>query len=128
MKSIIERVAGAIAVFAALASLTACRSSVSPGENDVSELFRFDPAKVSFSDNQGTSCSDLVAITGDLTNFQGIGAEHAWLERRYPGFSKEGAGLHDCQNDRVVDAIQIRTRDERALTVLFDITAFYGKM
>src|SRR5262245_53360257 len=106
---------------------TACRTTTtreSPSAQD-NPLY-VDPKSVSFSDNKGASCSDLVVITGAKTDFEGTGAEMLWLSRHYPGVRQRSSGLGNCPN-RAVDVVTIDTADGATVTVMFDITASFGK-
>ena len=114
-----------IAFACAVLTAVSCASQAGPVPRD-SPLW-VDPGKVSFSDNRGTSCDDLIVTKGAKTDFEGTGAELIWLAQHYPGYRKLDAGMGSCPN-RVVDVVEIQTQDGQKLKVMFDITATYGKM
>jgi hypothetical protein len=105
----------------------ACRTATQPRASVEDNPLYVDPKAISFSDNKGTSCSDLIVIKGAKTDFQGTGAEMLWFSQHYPGFRQRTSGLGNCPN-RVVDVVTIATADGDSVTVMFDITASFGKM
>lgn len=120
------RLRGGVVLIAAVGGLlAACASQQSPVPRD-SPVW-VDPAKVSFSQNRGTSCQDLVVIKGAKTDFEGTGAELIWLARTYPGYRQLSSGLGDCPG-HAVDVVEIETPDNQRLKIMFDISATFGKM
>src|SRR5262245_21741787 len=88
---------------------------------------RIDPRRVAFSENQGTSCEDLITIEGVGTDLESRNAERLWLSRSFPGCRKLQRSRGRCPG-RVVDIIEIETTDGRRREVLFDVTATYSKV
>lgn len=100
--------------------------TLSPQGNSKVPIARLDPSHIKFSPNRGTSCKDLIVISGPLNNFQGIAAENLWLENNYPGYQPQLQRLRDCAG-RVVNEIQISTSEGETVNIMFDITHFFGK-
>ncbi len=102
-----------------LVSLIAIATAAGPSRAD--EL----PEGVEISGGDGTSCDDAVVIDAPDTR-SGIRAEHVWLERHYPGHRVLRQSLSSCDGEPA-DEFALRTEDGRELTIVFDISDFFGE-
>ena len=84
------------------------------------------PRTFMFEGGNGSSLENAIVILGVTNESAGVGAEHTYLSRHFPGSSViRQALLH--QNGKVYDRLEIRTSANASAVVYFDITDFFGK-
>jgi hypothetical protein len=84
-----------------------------------------DPAGLSFSGGDGTSCDQAVVVHAP-NEATGVPAEYDWLERHFPGYQRKQQALIQC-GSRPADQLSITTADGQDLEVFFDIGEYFGK-
>src|SRR2546425_2477594 len=70
-------------------------------------------------------CSKPVVLTA-RTDQEGVQAERAWLSDHYPGHGQYMQGL-STPGKRMFDVLSFTSADGRAVSVCFDITAWFGR-
>jgi hypothetical protein len=83
-------------------------------------------AEVKYEGGDGSSMEKAIIIKGAKGSEAGIGAEYAWLAKKYPGYkTREQALLGDKK--KKYDMISITTGECKQVEVYFDISEFFGK-
>lgn len=98
-------------------------SSPAASKLEASSTPHADP-KVSFSGGDGSSCSAAVTISGARHSFDGVAAEHHWIQQRYPGARIEKQRFISC-GDRPTDRLTIVDQSGKRIRVYFDISRFF---
>ena len=83
-------------------------------------------AHITFSGGDGTSCDAPVVIHNATNTNEGISAENAWIQWKFPGAQKTGQELRH-QNGRSFDIIKFTMTSGEENLVCFDISGFFGK-
>jgi len=80
---------------------------------------------VSYSGGDGSSFENAVIIN-EIHNGLGVDDEDTWVKIHYPYSTNNGQATitHD---QKPYDVLQLTTRANKAITVYFDISKFYGK-
>ncbi|MDD5571133.1 MAG: hypothetical protein PHD97_08250 [Bacteroidales bacterium] len=75
--------------------------------------------------NDGSSFENAIVIN-EKTESAGVGAEHTWLNKNYPGCKliKQTLANHD---KKPYDIMDIKTTDGEKKSIYFDISNFFGK-
>jgi len=81
---------------------------------------------IRFEGGDGSSCATRVVILGASGSRDGVAAEHAWLQARYPGYRLRRQALAECEG-HATDRLTLTTADGKDVTVHFDISDFLGK-
>lgn len=85
---------------------------------------------VTLIENIGTDLNHAIKIKGARDAFEGIRFEYMYLSKKF--------GVKDIdwkliiqmmtqKNDRYFDVFNIMLKDERVLSIYFDVTEFFGK-
>ncbi|SRR5882724_2855068 len=69
---------------------------------------------------------DKPVVVEAKTDHDGVQAERAWLGEHYPGHSPYTQGL-SVNDHRMFDVLTFTSADGRAVSVCFDITAWFGR-
>jgi hypothetical protein len=83
------------------------------------------PSHVTYGGGDGTSCAQAVVIKG-ASDFEGVGAEYAWIRSHYPGAEMLGQALIKC-GEHPADRLTIQTKDGAQKELFFDISESFGK-
>jgi len=81
---------------------------------------------IRFEGGDGSSCATRVVILGASGSRDGVAAEHAWLQAKYPGYRLHRQALAECEG-HATDRLTLTTADGKDVTVHFDISDFLGK-
>jgi hypothetical protein len=82
-------------------------------------------ATISASDRDGSSYEKAVIVT-EKHEMQGINAEYAWIQNKYPGYKTVSQSLN-YKDKTPYDIIHILTADGKAMAIYFDISNYFGK-
>jgi hypothetical protein len=111
-----------VIIFSAVIVLSACsttKKTVTTVPNK--------PASVTASTNEPDGSSIEKAIVVTATNErEGIRAEYAWLDKKYPGNKRGGQSL-SYHDKKPYDIIKVITADGKPVETYFDISNFFGK-
>jgi len=69
---------------------------------------------------------DKPVVVEAKTDHDGVQAERAWLGEHYPGHSPYTQGRR-VNDHRMFDVLTFTSADGRAVSVCFDITAWFGR-
>jgi hypothetical protein len=72
------------------------------------------------------SSFEKAVIINELHEKEGIEAENTWLKAHYPYCTNNGQTLEN-NGKKPYDILTITTRDNKTISVYFDISKFYGK-
>jgi hypothetical protein len=78
------------------------------------------------SGDEGSSFKRAVSLTDAKNEFEGVRAEHKWIQARYPGWNWDTQYLVNHEG-RVYDMIEI-SRGSEHRQVYFDISNWFGKL
>ena len=113
----------------------ACGGAAQPGAKDATATS--EPAEVaaastetpsiSYQGGDGSSCEQRIIIVGAKGEPDGVASEYEWIERHYPGAGRKSQALTQC-GEAPVDKLEIVTREGQEVTLVFDISGFFGKL
>jgi hypothetical protein len=81
---------------------------------------------IRFEGGDGTSCATRVVIKGASGSPDGVAAEYAWLNAKYPGYKVGEQALIDCDR-HPSDKLTATNEEGKTITVFFDVSDFFGK-
>jgi len=73
----------------------------------------------------GTSFEQAVIIN-EIHEKEGVNDEYAWIKTKYPYSRNDGQAM-EYNGKKPYDILTITTRDNKTISVYFDISKFYGK-
>jgi hypothetical protein len=79
------------------------------------------------AERDGSSMERAIILDGVTNEIDGVRAEHAETNKRFPGWQWEQQGLTPPTNGRIYDVITL-SKDGTTKTVYFDITDWLGKL
>ena len=79
----------------------------------------------SYSGGDGSSFENAVIIN-EIHDSRGVDDEYAWIKIHYPYATNNGQAL-EYNGKKPYDILTITTRDNKTISVYFDISKFYGK-
>jgi uncharacterized protein YcfL len=79
----------------------------------------------SYSGGDGSSFENAVIIN-ETHDGRGVDDEYAWIKIHYPYATNNGQAL-EYNGKKPYDILTITTRDNKTISVYFDISKFYGK-
>jgi hypothetical protein len=82
---------------------------------------------IHFEGGDGSSCEKPIIIVGAKGEMDGVASEYEWIQQRYPEAERKSQALIDC-NGAPADRMVIVTRDGREVSLVFDISDFFGKL
>lgn len=112
----------------------ACGGAAQPGAKDASRQSEPSEAaasaealSISYQGGDGSSCAERILIVGAKGEADGVASEYEWIERHYPGAGRKSQALTQC-GEAPVDKLVIVTREGQEVTLVFDISGFFGKL
>ena len=79
-----------------------------------------------YSGGDGSSFENAIIIN-ETGESRGVADEYAWIKAHYRASTSNGQALL-YNNNKPYDVLQITTADEKAISIYFDISKFYGKL
>jgi hypothetical protein len=76
---------------------------------------------------QNGSSFETAIVINETSESAGIRAEYRWIKEHYSGYKVKRQSQPNYRK-RPYDVIQIQFSDDRAVSVYFDISHFYGKL
>jgi len=108
-----------LAPLALAVSLAACTANNTQSSNA-------ETSTAAKSAGEGSSFEQAVVLADAKNEFEGVRAEHKWMQTHYPGWSWNTQYLQDHAG-RVYDVIDI-SRGGETRQIYFDITNWFGKL
>jgi hypothetical protein len=108
----------AILLFSVIAILSSCSAT-----KKTAEVKKPVESVATVADGSSFEKAVVVAATNER---EGIRAEYAWLDKKYPGNKRGGQSL-SYHDKKPYDIIKITTADGKSVETYFDISNFFGK-
>lgn len=80
---------------------------------------------VKISGGNGFSFEEAIMIS-DCSNIEGVEQEYIEVRERFGNYQLIRQSLQD-QSGRMYDVLEMKLKDDREITLYFDITDFFGK-
>jgi hypothetical protein len=82
---------------------------------------------VSYGGGDGSSFATAIVINGAKNEFEGVGAEHAYVAKSHPDWTEGDSALLGREG-RLFDLNSYRAADGSEHRLIFDVTNFFGKL
>lgn len=85
---------------------------------------------IQYSKNTGKSLAEAIRITGAASHYESVDAEYRYLAKHYGRKDRDYCIEEQhliCDNGRHYDILKIKMKDNKKISVFFDITESYNK-